>query len=84
MNMQRNQPRKLTKNPITNMRDKMDKAIKLAKSQIDKLMGKLLRIDKKRDKKCEEAEKVAKKVPTSHKTQQKHTSKAKNSKKKHR
>ena len=39
----------------------MDKAIKKEKRIIDKGMGKLLKMDIKRDKKCEMAEKQAKK-----------------------
>lgn len=39
----------------------MDKAIKSAKRSMDKKMNKLVRMDVKRDKKCEHAEKLAKK-----------------------
>lgn len=39
----------------------MDKAIKVAKKSIDKKMNKLVSMDIKRDKKCEMAEKKAKK-----------------------
>lgn len=40
---------------------KMDKKIKTAKKSIDKKMDNLLMEDKKRDKKCEHAEKISKK-----------------------
>lgn len=39
----------------------MDKEIKGAKKTIDKKMNKLIKDDKKRDKKCEHDEKMAKK-----------------------
>lgn len=39
----------------------MDKAIKAVKRAIDKKMDKLVSMDKKRDKKCDHAEKLAKK-----------------------
>lgn len=39
----------------------VDKEIKSAKKSIDKKMDKLVRDDKKRDKKCEHAEKMARK-----------------------
>jgi hypothetical protein len=39
----------------------VDKEIKSAKRSIDKKMDKLVKDDKKRDKKCEHAEKMAKK-----------------------
>ena len=39
----------------------MDEAIKREKKAIDKGMNKLLRMDIKRDAKCEKAEKIAKK-----------------------
>ncbi|MGZ7043558.1 MAG: hypothetical protein ACXVHM_03110 [Methanobacterium sp.] len=41
--------------------DKMDKMIKKEKNKIDKGMNTLLKEDIKRDKKCEHAEKMAKK-----------------------
>lgn len=39
----------------------MDKAIKGVKKSIDKKMDKLVKMDMKRDKQCEHAEKMAKK-----------------------